>query len=247
MRFAAFVINVQSNQSRAAHAAALIEQLPLPAEILPAVNGSLLRCEEIDAVYRPNLLKPNYPFALSAGEVGCFLSHRKSWNEIVTRDLDAGFVLEDDVYFQDLCALEAALDFAESHCPPGAYLQFPVRQLPKDSQRIVSGDACRIVCPRITPLRASGQWITREAAKTLLSHTEQFDRPVDTLLQMYWLTGIRLLAIEPSGMTDMTSGVGGSVINADKQRSWQPSRDFHRAVYRWRVSSHSKTEHAYSS
>ena len=45
---------------------------------------------------RRQLFDPPYPFQLRIGEIGCFLSHRQIWAEIVRRGLPAAFIIEDD-------------------------------------------------------------------------------------------------------------------------------------------------------
>lgn len=222
---------------RLAHARETLTQLPLPAEILPAIDGRAMSRDEIEAVYHRGLHRPNYPFELDAGNIGCFLSHRAAWHQIVERNLDAALVLEDDAHV-DQPLLRRAVEFSAANCPSGAYLQFPVRRLPVDSKMISEGDGVRIVCPRVTPLRTSGQWVTRGAAEQLLSVTQFLDRPIDTTLQMRWMTGVCMLAIEPSGISDRTVALGGSVIGAGKDRSLTVQklmRQVNRARYRWKV------------
>jgi GR25 family glycosyltransferase involved in LPS biosynthesis len=233
----AFVICLERATARLAHARATLTQLPLPAEILPAIDGRAMPPDAIEAVYHRCLHRPNYPFQLDAGNIGCFLSHRAVWQKIVEHNLDAALVLEDDAHV-DPALLGRAVEFSAANCPPDAYLQFPVRQLPTNSKCIVAGDGIRIVCPRVTPLRTSGQWVTRGAAETLLAVTQAIDRPVDTMLQMHWITNVRLLAIEPSGISDMTADLGGSMIGAGKARRSMiqtVSREVNRAWYRWQV------------
>jgi len=237
MKYQAFVICLERAATRLAHARTMLEQLPLSAEILPAVDGSALSKEEIEAVVRPARHQPIYPFEVDTGNIGCFLSHRNAWNLIVERNLDAALILEDDARI-DSVQIARTIDLALKHCPPGAYIQLPVRPLPVDAESIANSDHCRIVCPRVTPLRTSGQWVTRGAAEKLLAVTRTIDRPIDTTLQMHWITGIRLLAIEPSGISDMTTDLGGSTIGAAKKRRSTLStlsREVNRAWYRWQV------------
>jgi len=237
MNYRAFVISLERATERFAHAGTLAAQLPLPTEILPAVDGSAARPDEIEAVYHRGLHRPTYPFELKTGEIGCFLSHRTAWKQIVERNLSAALVLEDDVCI-DRDLLNRAVDFASTNCPRGAYVQLPVRPLPSNARRLCCGDRCRIVCPRVTPLRTSGQWVTRGAAEKLLAITQAFDRPVDSMLQMYWITGVRLLAIAPSGIADMTADLGGSTIGTGKDRRLTfrtVSREANRAWYRRRI------------
>jgi glycosyl transferase family 25 len=237
VNYQAFVICMERATERLAHARATLTQLPLPAEILPAIDGRAMPREAIDAVYHRGLHRPSYPFELDAGNIGCFLSHRAAWQQIVERNLDAALVLEDDADV-DEAILRRAVEFSAAHCPPDAYLQFPVRPLPAGSENIIEGDGVRIVCPRVTPLRTSGQWVTRGAAEKLLDVTQFLDRPIDTTLQMRWVTGVCMLAIEPSGIADRTEALGGSVIGAGKDRRLTVQklmRQVNRVRYRWKV------------
>ena len=237
MNHQAFVICLERATERLVHARATVAQLPLPAEILPAIDGRAMARDAIEAVYRRGLHRPHYPFELDTGNIGCFLSHRAAWQQIVERNLDAALVLEDDAHV-DQALLRRAVEFSAAHCPPDAYLQFPVRPLPAGSRKIIQSDGIQIVCPRVTPLRTSGQWVTRGAAEKLLAVTQFLDRPIDTTLQMRWVTGVCMLAIEPSGIADRTAALGGSMIGAGKDRRLTINkllRQVNRARYRWKV------------
>ncbi|TWT79080.1 Glycosyltransferase family 25 (LPS biosynthesis protein) [Planctomycetes bacterium CA13] len=233
----ALVISLQRATTRLAHAQSLLAQLPLVAEILPAVDGAAMSKQEIDAVYARHLHQPRYPFELRVGEIGCFLSHRKAWQTIVDQDLDAALVMEDDVLI-DGEPFERAIDFIKAHAPRDSYVQLPVRQVPRDVISIAASGAQRMLLSTITPLRTSGQWVTRIAAKRLLAATERFDRPVDTTLQMHWITGVRCLTLDPSGITDLTTELGGSTIGVGKKKRLtfeKVSREFSRAYYRAQI------------
>ncbi|MDG1893471.1 MAG: glycosyltransferase family 25 protein [Fuerstiella sp.] len=247
MAYCAFIISLERSAERFAHAGELLSQLPLPAEILPAVDGSLLSDADIASAYQHNRHRPLYPFSLNAGEIGCFLSHRNAWTQIVERNLDAALVLEDDVCI-DQTLIHNAIECVKHKSSPGDFFQFPVRPLPRRSSRSSVDDNITIVCPQVTPLRTSGQWVTRDAAARLLDLTQVFDRPVDTFLQMHWITGVRLRAIEPSGISDMTADLGGSTIGAGKIRRLELrklSREVNRAWYRWRIARRSAGEHRF--
>ena len=242
MSFAAFVISLERSQLRYKHAYTLLSRIPLPGEILPAVDGKAMTAEQTNNVYVRCLHKPIYPFVLGSGEIGCFLSHRKAWQQISQRKLDAGLVLEDDVSI-DGAQLTRSIELLRQECPGNAYVQLPVRPLRQIGCSIVEGNDARIVRPTVTPLRTSGQWVTRHAAEQLLAATEKFDRPVDAMLQMFWVTGIRLMAIEPAGISDMTNELGGSTISTRKSHGLKLttfSREWNRTLYRWRISRLSK-------
>lgn len=238
MKTSAFVISLERSALRFKNAHDLLYQLPLAAEVLPAVDGKQLTEDEKQTWYRPSLHQPVYPFTLNAGEIGCFLSHRKAWQEIVDRNLHAALIVEDDLRVdQDL--LSRAIDTVSQSKQNYGVVQFPVRTLPRDTTVIENRNQCSIVLPRVTPLRTSAQWVTQVAAKQLLKATERFDRPIDTFLQMRWITGVPLYAISPSGLTDSTEEVGGSTIGAQKRRGInfeKMVREFRRTRYRWQIS-----------
>src|SRR3954470_22237545 len=95
--FKAFISHLGRAAQRAAQVERLIATLPVPAEIIDAIDGLTLTDADRDRVYRRRLHKPTYPFPLSNSEIACFLSHRRAWAAIVEQGLDAGFVIEDDV------------------------------------------------------------------------------------------------------------------------------------------------------
>ena len=207
---------------------------PVQAEIVDGVDGSTLAQDRIDTVYSPRLHQPHYPFGLRPAEIGCFLSHRKSWRRIVDEDLDYGLIFEDDAAL-DAAIAETAIAFAENHIANAGYIQMPVRSLHGEAELSSESAGFRLLSPQVTPLRLSGQLISKAAARRLLYLTEVFDRPVDTLLQMHWITGIRPLVVTPSGLSDHTQAAGGSTIASGKSVFERVSREIRRFAYRRKI------------
>lgn len=212
----------------------LVRACPVQAEIVDGVDGSTLAQDRIDNVYSPRLHQPHYPFRLRPAEIGCFLSHRKSWRRIVDEDLDYGLIFEDDAAL-DAAIAEPAIAFAENHIANAGYIQMPVRSLPGEAELSSESAGFRLLSPQVTPLRLSGQLISKAAARRLLYLTEVFDRPVDTLLQMHWITGIRPLVVTPSGLSDHTQAAGGSTIASGKSVFERVSREIRRFAYRRKI------------
>jgi hypothetical protein len=65
-----------------------LDELGLEAEIPPAVEGAKIE---------RSTLGPDAEPGLSAGEIGCYLSHIRFWQIVVERELEHAIVLEDDV------------------------------------------------------------------------------------------------------------------------------------------------------
>jgi len=227
----AFIIHLRRATARQPHVEKLAAAFPGPVEIVDAVDGSLLSDEAQADVYVRNLHRPSYPFELRPAEIGCFLSHRMCWQRIVDQDLPFALVFEDDASLETGVATEA-LQLAEIHIAQSGYIQLPVRPASDNAPVVARGRDARLLRPRIVPLRLSGQMISRSAAQTLLRLTNVFDRPVDTFLQMFWLTGIRPLTVEPSGLSDCTQEAGGSTISRHKPLGERLMRELRRFRYR---------------
>ncbi len=90
--------------------------------------------------------------------------------------------------------------------------------------------------PSSPPLRAIGQAVSREAAERLLAVTAPFDRPVDTFLQMNWMTGVTLLVATPTPIRDISRQTGGTTVQRKRLGFWERLRhEAMRPIYRAQV------------
>ncbi len=118
------------------------------------------------------------------------------------------------------------------------YIQFPVRQVRTKTRTF--GDSggpanIRTVEPRVVPLGACAQLVSRTAAERLLEATQRIERPIDCFLQLRNITGQSIYSVIPSGVGDISRELGGSTIHAkDQQVSWA-EREFKRFAYRMKV------------
>lgn len=187
----------------------LLRELPLPMQVLEAVDGRTAAPEDLAAYDRALALAPRFPFPLLSAEVACFLSHRAAWARIVSAGWEAGLVLEDDAAV-DAQALTRALALAAAH-PGDGIVQLQTRD-PGPARVVAQEEEMRVLAPVLAPLRATCSLYTRAACLRLLEITESFDRPVDVLLQMQWVTGIAPRVVWPSGVSEASANVGGTTI-----------------------------------
>jgi len=235
MQAEAFIIHLERAEGRRPQVEALKASLPLPVNVVDAVDGLKLSDSEIDAVYRRNVHRPRYPFELRAAEVGCFLSHRKAWREIIDRGLDAGLIVEDDVQPEGE-AFREALTMALKAIKPGDYVRFPYRSHTDKGRQVGGWTGAMLVEPDHVGLGMQMQLVGREAAEELLKATEIFDRPVDTTIQMRWLTRARILSVSPVCIRQIDHMLGGTVVQKkSKPLSEVISREIKRAWYRLAV------------
>jgi GR25 family glycosyltransferase involved in LPS biosynthesis len=235
-----FIVHLQRAKGRKAQVRDLLSKAPYEAEVIDAVDGSKLTADEIASCYSErSLLKPAYPFGLNVGEMGCFLSHRKVWQAIVNQGLDGGLIFEDDVQI-DPDFFAKAVILAESCVQELGYIQFQVRDISDVTRVLRYTDDTAIVQPTVTPLRTSGQFVSRSTAEDLLEFTSQFDRPIDTTLQMFWQTGIHLVCVVPSGVTDNTVQAGGSTLSIKTPFTAKVQKEWKRMMYRRAVVQYSR-------
>ena len=231
----AFVLHLTRARARKENAQELLLSCGLPGEIWEAVDGQALSQSDVDAVRRFAGFEPTYPFELNLGEVGCFLSHRQVWAEIVRRDLAYGLVLEDDVQI-DPMQFGVAQVLAERSIERFGYIQFQNRNVGQPRIIDIEGSAM-LSQPQVTPLRCSAQLINKMTAQALLELTKTFDRPVDTFVQSHWHTGMRPGVIYPSGIKTISDQLDGSTVQTETGRSAMEimRREWLRLSYRRKV------------
>jgi GR25 family glycosyltransferase involved in LPS biosynthesis len=206
----AFILHLERASLRAATVQALCAALPIESEVLAAVDGARLAPQEVDEAYAPRRFQPRYPFALTRTEVGVFLSHRAAWRRIVDEALDFAFIFEDDAEI-DPPAFAALVEFVTLERSVWDYVLLPATPI-RSGTPVARREGFTLLRPDAPPLRAIAQIVSVDAARRLLDRTLPFDRPVDTMLQMTWLTGQPLMVAAPSPVRDVSLRTGGSTV-----------------------------------
>ena len=205
----AFIIHLERAAGRKAAVEALRARLKVESEILTAVDGRLLSPEAVKAAYARARFSPRYPFALALTEIGAFLSHRAAWSRIVDEGLDFAFVFEDDAAI-DPVLFSTLLEFVAAERARWDYVLMPAEGLEPLGAIVACRGGLSLLRPHAPPLRAIGQIVSRAAAERLLKLTAPFDRPIDTFLQLAWVTGITLLVATPTPIRDVSRDTGNN-------------------------------------
>ncbi len=233
MKIGAFIIHLARAEGRRSHVDHLQRTLPMPVAVIDAVDGARLTDAEKSAVYHPRLHRPRYPFKLSSSEIACFLSHRKAWQALLDSDLDAALVLEDDVEI-DPVTFEVGLALASNAMGWCALVRFPNRPHGDRGPALTFAGDSTLVSPRRVGLGMVTLMLDRGAARSLLVQTDRFDRPVDTFLQLRWQHGVRIGAVRPSGIEEVSAGLGGSTVQR-RQGGFKFGKNLLRTFYRGSV------------
>ena len=206
--------------------------MPFDSEVISAVDGAQLAPQALRSAYARRLFWPRYPFPLCAAEVGAFLSHRAAWRRIVEQDLDFGFIFEDDASVcQD--AVKQSLEHLLENRDQWEYALLPAEKMGEFAMLTPRPQGVSLKTPHSPPLRAIGQVVSRKAATRLLACSEPFDRPIDTFVQMTWLTKVPVMVLSPSGVRDVSAATGGTTIARKRLGAHQRiHHEFARPAYR---------------
>lgn len=234
------IIHMSESTARRETVARLLTDLP-GAEVLEAVDGHLPEVQATVDVRPGTLFKPRYPFPIAGGEIGCFLSHRKAWQRIVDAGWDAALIVEDDLEI-DPARRDALLRLLERHADPERFIRIPPKDREPVTQVTDREDALTLFTPRRIGLQTTAQLVGRAAAKRLLSCTERLDRPVDSFLQMHWVTGQTIETILPNGCSEKVFPSTGSTVQSKSRSLGQKLRaEVLRARYRRAIAKRPQT------
>lgn len=231
----AFILHLERAAQRRPQVELLRSALPFASEIIPAADGALLTQQDVDAVYARQLHRPRFSHPLNRAEIGAFLSHRAAWKRIVEEGLDYALVFEDDAAI-DAEAFAQTCVFARETRGLWQYALAPAPRTRIAGTVLAEKNRVELIRPKNPPLRAIAQFVSYEAARNLLAATEKFDRPIDTFLQMSWVTGVELLALKPSGVDEVSDSLGGSTIQRKSMGFGEKLRhEIARPIYRAQV------------
>ena len=232
------IIHLERSLERKPQVRKLKQDLPYRTKVVEAIDGSKLD-NELSKSYKPRLLRPRYPFSLRSAEVGCFQSHRKCWQEILDRGLEAALIIEDDVDIIDE-EFTAAIKLAMKEIKMGDLIRLPMKPREKPRNSNVKRDNISIFEPTVIGLGTQAQIVTYDAARQLLEKTAYFDRPIDVYLQLRWKHGVRVLTLWPNGVRERSSSLGGSVIGKERSNGDKIRRELLRPIYRAKVNIYSR-------
>lgn len=230
MRIGSFIIHLERAAGRRAQVGYLLETLPFDARVVAATDGADMSHAE-QAAYQPRMLRPHYPFHLLSGEIAAFHSHRRCWQGIIDCGLDAGLIVEDDVQLH-ATQFSRAITLATAQLAQGDFVRLPIKPREKPLVVVSEDGDMRLFVPKVIGLGMVAQIVTVTAARRLLAQTERFDRPVDTFVQLQWAHGVRVLTLWPSGVSEVSSRLGGSQIGRRKSVPEKLHREIMRPVYR---------------
>ena len=98
-----FLVNLERRPDRYERMKYNFDQLGIDYKWVPAMDGRKITEEllaEAGIKMLPEFSEPYHGRALTYGEIGCFLSHYRLWQQIVEEELDLVLIFEDDIKFE---------------------------------------------------------------------------------------------------------------------------------------------------
>lgn len=211
-----WLINLDRAEKRRADMQARLAALALPYTQFRAVDGKAEAAALEHTVDRA-AYERNTGSHLLPGKIGCYHSHMRVWQELVTSDYPVALILEDDVVFHDdfLTSVDAALsvmdqwDTIRFNC---VRAKIPVTQSRVGPYKLNA---------YIGPFTGNGAYlIKRETAARLLPNLLPMQRPFDRELNRFFVHNFRQRGLEPWSShidDDGTSTITG-VQNSDLRK-----------------------------
>lgn len=165
-----FVINLDRSIERRQLMTQRLAKISLRPDFVQAIDGKSYTTD------RPDMLT-----ILTAGEVGCYLSHLKAWQTIVDRDLPVALVLEDDVQLSEDITHVLRVLTAWAH----RYDMVRLSRLRKPVGVRVADVASshHLLLPRSNSSGLQGSLVSQAGARRLLDHLGGVMKmPIDTCL-----------------------------------------------------------------
>lgn len=177
---------------------------------------------------------------LTHGEVGCFLSHREVWRNLVASGDDACCVMEDDIVLRDGFSSAVEELFATRSHWDMVRLMGLVRARPKIPTAVLAS-GMKLMWMKRHPDGTQCYVITREAAIRMLENTDRFFNAVDNAIDRHWDHRLRLYITSPE-FVDLAGGesmIGdrptpGSVIVRLRVKFHRRIDKLRMAIYHWR-------------
>lgn len=92
------IINLASSNDRKKYMKEVIKNYPvLESRFIEAVDGRILPSNQLNEKFDTDKCIKKYGRDLNRGEIGCTLSHRKCYEEIIKSDIPYCLILEDDI------------------------------------------------------------------------------------------------------------------------------------------------------
>lgn len=185
------VISLVGSDARQKKVKSELDKTSFPWRFLDAVKGSALK--SIPKEYKPTKVKKLLGFELTPNELGCFLSHKKAWQECVNANQPT-IIFEDDFYL--LPDFEKTIHFLMNECTDWEAVRLQgLSSVPQEE--IFKSAGISMVRNIGDAVGATAYMIKPSAAKKLIEAASDIYEPLDHFLEHRQKHHLEFLAISP--------------------------------------------------
>lgn len=215
-----YVISLKSSVSRRDLCAGMLGAHGLPFTFFDAVDGASLDDETCARHYDDIANQEQFKRALSASELGCYLSHLRLWEKIGAAHNGAALILEDDAQID--AGLKVFLQQIQRFDLNSAYLKLDgvaeaVDLEDASTTRMTLGRRKVVHAAPIAP-RTTGYIIGAAAARKMITARQRFFRPVDIDIKHYWEHGVPVWTVAPQLICEARASGDESTIEASRRQ-----------------------------
>lgn len=175
-----YIINLERNKERRTFALQKLDSLGLDGEIFPAVDGKTLNRAELEEtkVYSDSLSHEKFSRSLTAGEIGCTLSHLRLYQKMIDENISTAIILEDDAMLVD-GAKEKLRELIEKLPDDWDLVQLIYECT--DYEIVVPG-VVRFLSKRCMPVASAGYLLRKSGAQKMLQAGYPICYPADSFI-----------------------------------------------------------------
>ena len=163
-------------------------------EFIEAVDGRAMDPQQCAAHCAESYEAFHSP--LTAGEIGCYLSHLKALQRIADQGWPWAVVLEDDVALPTTSPSGWSVVCREADARSSDLIKLSGR-LPRHLVLQVLSNGDRLVRYRRPPIAANAQIWSSAGARKMLAHSRLIRRPIDVEIKHWWEMDLRIATMAP--------------------------------------------------
>lgn len=187
-----FVINLDSSVGRMKQISTQLNQLNITFERVPAIDGRKLsetQIKKLSFSVEDREIRVRFTRDLTAGEIGCFLSHKLCWRKLIDSAEEWALIMEDDIRISSLASSYMQTDEwipdSVKICQLSCLKQDQHGKIGTEIKKV--DDNFRLVNPIYpTPLGCQAYFISREFAAEAIRLSKKLPAPVDDFLFSPW-------------------------------------------------------------
>lgn len=239
--WSAHLINVPGNIVRYRHATSQLRDAQIPYSLVDSIDGLQLSPSEICSAYSPLLNRYHCKAPLTPQEIGCYLSHKNAWIQLLSSGSSYALIMEDDFKIYNAQSFKSIVN---SLAPDNIDISWDIIKLfilKKTKPSIVTHkfSGFTLIHPLKAPTCMTAYLLSRVGAEKLLRAREKIFRPVDEDIKYYWEFDINVLALDPAqvglGQQHAELGTVGEARRAQKKQGISAHKAWIQIKYQSRI------------